>query len=653
MSVFIAKKLAAQSLGHSSFQIRNIKGYTKAMPSEVFIRGVPNQIEAAYAAYKTHIDVFIGANLGQKALLLTNTGCAVGIKGEPILPVGPFFFQSGVNLSADAEERLLTRIDGISKEKVGKVTKFQIKVGSAETIEKILSFAHPTFSPGNGEMSVQAADLAMHLLFFIRGFLATNQYPAFSTPKGAKLPEDFAGTLWSLHEESGGTAGDYIDCRADEVSAYQAKRRRLELEAKMEETRTKEEIEILSKEEVRAVKITSHRDAVWKAPVKKGRAESNYGPVGQIPNLPGLVFPYFEGMNAPDPLTLKMSLTLFFRLLGKDFAECKKRMADFRQYTTTLAGSTLGQEIVHIITGVQLALDTQTRLFVVVEGGYKGFVLLGAEFAVFDGTRWVESVSAADLRVELSAMDTHSAALRYVCDWMSALAITGEEDVQEVDASSITSAQQLIKQIQRRTVSDEAAEDLENIDAKMKALYFGGGYTDVNVDSLCKFMRDFLNPEIPTIPTEGALFLTKYKMNFEDRFLMHLSRFGPEAPVPMTSNGSEFAVPSPSSKVDPIFDPEDGGVPLQALPFYMKPIITAANDWRGIQKKKVVMLNLKERAGPYKSHFFKDLATKRRLWAEVRKVAFAKREQEEAADADRLKKKLKVSSQVDVLSLFD
>jgi hypothetical protein len=654
MPIYIAKKIQESSFGHAQFQIRNIRGYTQAKPSEVHVTGVPNKYEAAYGAYRTHIDLFIGANLVQKALPLTTSGVNVSFGDSDIRPVGPFSFQSGVALSSDSEERLISRIPGISKEKIGKVTKFTVKSGNFDAVMKILQFASPTFSPGAGVMSVQAAHLAHILLFCIRGFLATNQYPAFSSIRGTTLAEEFAGTIIAAHTECGGTATDSYGWTEEDSSRSLVKRRRTEVEAKMEEARTDEEKQLLETESIRAVKISSLRDAVWRAPVKKGDPKRNYGPVGSVPQLPGIVFPYFHGMNAPDQLSLKMGLNIFLRLLGKDGTAAKAKFTELRQYCSSLAGSSLGMEIAHMLAGVRIALETQGRLYLVVEGEYKGFVLLGAEYSVFDGTKWMEEQPAKELRSDLNKMDTHSASLGAVCEFLSALKIEGSDDIEEITVESVASAQALIQEIRKRDLSgDQVGEMLDEINAKMRALYFGGGYTDINADSIHRFMEDLLDEDKPDIPIDGPLFLPSIKMDFGDRLLMHLARFGPEAPVPHSNSGIEYPVPPPSQKDDPIFEPKEGS-PLSALPFYAKPIQVAANDWRAIQKKKVVMLNLKERAGPYRSFMFKSIAEKRRLWMGVRAVVHSKRarEQDMAASQEKVAKKLKVNTEAGVLSLF-
>lgn len=655
MSIYIAQKLDSGNKSHSAFQFRGIGGYTQATPSETHIVGNADIREAAYSGYKDNIDIFVLANNLEKRIRLDNEGRKYTPRGIVPLPIGPLVFKvnASLKLTSDQEDRLLASLGQARKEKSGKsTTKFTVLEVTSATFAKIQSFADEDFGVGADEISMKGGFLAITLLQLIHEFLATNMYSAF---REGIDETDWAryGEIAMAHERTmPGGAYDSTGLEVDvftRVGAFKKAR----LTAIPEEGRTEEQVAELRElhpttKNNRGVGSTLLRDMIWTATPKRGDPTTNYGPAASCPESSGLVFPYFKGMNAPDALTLKTSITTFFlRCLGEGLADSKKVMQKLRAGTGNLAGTDIGMAIVHILTGIRLTLETQTRLYLVIEDReYRGFILLGYHFSIFDTTRWVPAVSSAQVRSAMQQLNTHSTNLSAVCELLSGLSVTGAEDIEEVDASMILSSADLIREIRRRKI-ELTEEEEEHANLNLRAIYFGAPYKTATVETITWLLNSLTTDDMPD--PQIPQYLYQIKGDYSDRVYRYLLCFGPDAPVPMTQSGGQYSIPQPG-KADEIFAPAEGK-PLEAIVFYLKAPHVARQDWAGVIKSRTVRMNLKERSGPYKAIFFKTLPSKKVLWDILREVAWKKREVEEKEVP--VAKRAKIGSAGELFALFD
>lgn len=92
---------------------------------------------------------------------------------------------------------------------------------------------------------------------------------------------------------------------------------------------------------------------------------SNLGEIGSIPRSNGLVFPYFHGLIQPDTNFMNnIILRCFYQLLGSTYESCQATYLDIRHGINSLASTARGMKWYHLLLGIDLALETQSRCFV-------------------------------------------------------------------------------------------------------------------------------------------------------------------------------------------------------------------------------------------------------------------------------------------------
>lgn len=653
MSLYIAQKINSNNQAHAVFTFRNIKGYTQAAPSAVHIVGLPHIREPAYSGYKDNIDIFILANNTGKSVRLDSEGGLYIPKGFLPISIGPLVFSvnQSLKLTADQEDRLLGQLGNATKEKSGKVSKFTVPEIGWSTFEKISKFANMDFGTGRKELNMRGADLAFTLSSLIYEFLATNSYAAFRGDDEYDGEISYGEFVTPHSSFVKGTGFDEYGRRGYDISSVISRKkiRLMEVDEAMRSEEEKYELALWENtKKVRAVGTTSMRDSVWIAHPKRGEPASNFGPAASIPSMPGLIFPYFLGMNSPDPLTFKTSITSFFlRCLGEDLDKAKERMGELRTGATNLAGTDVGMVLAHILTGLRLCLETQSRLYVIIEADeYKGFGLMGWHFSVYDGSRWIDAETQGELKLQMHTLDTHSSNLSYICDELSAMSVIGKEDIEMVDPEKIMCGHDLIDKIRERKIECSGDEE-EKMNLALRGMYFGEPYATPTFENIGLFMTAINTDTMPD--RESATFLYQIKGDYSDVVYRNLLCFGPEAPVPIGQSGLEFAIPEPK-KDDPIFNPKEGK-PVDALVFYMKPPHVAKNDWYVLMKRRVVKMNVKERAGPHKAIFFRDPENRGKLWDLVRICAWSKKRLVEEKEMP-VAKRAKVATVDDIFGLF-
>jgi len=150
-----------------------------------------------------------------------------------------------------------------------------------------------------------------------------------------------------------------------------------------------------------------------------------YGPYDTMPTLPGLSFPYFEGIIASDP-------NFVTSVIGRYFLEClgDTREAilggykDLKKGLGVLANTATGRIMQHLFLGVKLAIETQTRMYPIFVGSrYVGFTLHGWYFTVsFDGYTH-QPLSTPKLVEDVASIDEHNVAIAKICQVLAKLKV--------------------------------------------------------------------------------------------------------------------------------------------------------------------------------------------------------------------------------------
>jgi hypothetical protein len=332
---------------------------------------------------------------------------------------------------------------------------------------------------------------------------------------------------------------------------------------------------------------------------------------------PGLVFPYFKGMCRPDfHLIQEIMVNSFFRLFGKDSESCKSEISKMSRGFNSLCNTEAGTVIGHIFKGIALALQTQTRLFVLFENGYKGFVLLGGHFSIYDGSKWVGPVSNDLLKIEFGKMDTHMINISFIAETLSKLKI-GDGNPSPVSASALDSSAAVIAEMSIRDFGD--FENADEFDQALRGLIWAKPYTQLSPGSFLQFLDMLLLSSDPP-PVDMPMYIPSYKSPVKSKVFKCLATFGPDAPSLWNSRkGADVisALPAKPRKGDKESSEKEKVSPPKEIIILPKPLFQAVADWEKIIEKGSVSFNFKERAREYRAHVVRDDDMRGKLWEKL------------------------------------
>lgn len=195
----------------------------------------------------------------------------------------------------------------------------------------------------------------------------------------------------------------------------------------------------------------------------------NCGPVGLVPALPGVLFPYFHDLIEPDPTYAgPLLLSLFGRLFGEESAERDEFSSSFLAGCRAWAGTDAGMAMTHVVKMIHLALQTQTLLYLIVENTtYKGATLLGGGFEVIAKGAVESPISNTALLAELATLSSHPAVLQEIADMLSKTKLhvpTAEgRTTEEIGPGAIDTPRKLVKEARFRKLGKINRNKIESL----------------------------------------------------------------------------------------------------------------------------------------------------------------------------------------------
>jgi hypothetical protein len=307
-----------------------------------------------------------------------------------------------------------------------------------------------------------------------------------------------------------------------------------------------------------------------------------------------------------------------FKLLGSTMQECQTNYADFRRGFNSLATTDVGMALTHIGFGIDLAIRTQSRCFVICDNGrYMGCALLGARFAIFDSTRWVAPVDAEILRADLSAIDPHVASVRSLVEKFGELSTTDAYDGPGVGEETFADPSNLIDVFAGLRL-DMLGDDERELNRLCRNLnYMGDGYLARNPQTIAEVLTTLFSDS----PVElcRPTYIPSIRADLKSRTFRLLSRFGPEAPSFWNDRGQEFEckpreVPQTSGTKRKIGEMDIyANLPLRLL-VTPKPLDVAVRDMGKVIEKGCVRMDLKERAGKNRNMSIEAETMKKEIW---------------------------------------
>jgi len=667
MSVYLASKVPNPNNTPASFLAKDLPGFSPAAISQLNVLGASRFPEVAYALYKSYIDSFLYACFSKKKVYTASEAYGNLYIPDVKIPFSkpPMAFSPSAKLTEDQANVLLKKFEvGATMRSVGRTIEFTIPNAASTDIDKFLSISNPIYTTGPDRLSPLGLKAYYKCLSLIDLFLQANTYPAYKTL------EDESPSLRNIAMTLSGVSDEkkkqffysYSSDLKRSSSKYQqgnaSEMRRLALQTDHFEDAMDVVSNAGDEKELKNLGAMSFDSEAMASPVvtakPSGKPSSiNYGPPGSCPALPGLLFPYFKGLNRPDFVTVKTMLTnRFLRLFGGSFDDCKKELVDIKRGVNSLSNTEAGMEITHVMKGIDLALSTQTRLYLIFESGYLGFALLGGRFGIYDGSQWVEPVEAEVLKEELTKLDTHSTAVNELCGLLSAVKMK-DGPVSIVSPDGIKFATDLIRAMQIRDF--EGDENIEKIDKTLKRLIWPKPFLQLSPDSFLSFLESLLNKDW-ALPIEQSVYIPSCKAPIEDKLFLLLSTFGPDSPSLWNTRGDKIAVISRSSRKGKEKTTEDEIPPPNEIIILPKPVLVAYNEWKSILKNGVVSFNFKERAKDYRGHVIKSEEMRKKMWTTLQAVL---REAEEIDIGEPAKKKKKqggeggtITDAAAVLALF-
>jgi hypothetical protein len=423
---------------------------------------------------------------------------------------------------------------------------------------------------------------------FIDLYLRTNTYPAFSSDEGVlQRPE-----MSIRNNKRFGDFGSFREIADTKKMRYQ----NITMTHDMADGRKKfkEDGFWLGVESDANVEFTiPMEEAVMSAkPSPAKNSEGSWSLPKDVPLLPGMLFPYFDGMLTGDKNFINIiTAKHFMRCFGISY---KEKYLKFRASSAIFYTSKTGIILTHILAGVDLSISSQTKLHLLFDGEtYLGFCLLGSKWALQRANSWHSPIVSHALQAELNTIRTHSSSLEEVIRKLSEMGIEGGEVEDGCDLA------QLLGQISFAE-GDEGVEEQRWFDERVGRLDFGKRPENFGSDSFAECLAEIADETEPL--TNYVHFpRAKFYHLFRRRETIALARYGYLAPSFNVSKGAEsFRISSAHGHaVD-----DSARQSVKKIVVAMKPLDIAVKDFQEFRGTKLAFQGSSERAAVYRLHSF-------------------------------------------------
>jgi len=652
MAVYLAASCTNPASAHPLFKQREITSLTHASIAQLCVSGRPFLRELAYDGYYRNIDVFLAATNRQKRLPTHIEDAELSVSGiKDLIPfdIPPIIIVPIHDLTPDQQDTFMVKLGDFepTKKIMGKTVTFIL--GRPDIRKSMVYYRickdSPICPPNVWDPQMFAS--AAILVVIITEFLKTNTYPAFINEKNRG---DFDGADFIIENE-------FVEA-FDKVRIEPAMKR-----IKISETQGTsadiggdEDTEMDDNDHEYGFKTI--RGAVFVAKPSPMPLVYNIGTPSQVPAGPGRVFPYFDRMIIPDNQTIRGIISSFFlRNLGSTRAEQMNTFKLFRLGWEKVAKTPQGGVLVHMLTGIKISLETQTRLFVVYrEQSYAGFVLLGAMWSVSIDNRLYEWESAEKVKAEVAKMSSHEYAIRIICEALSKCSIvvgSAKGNAEIIDTEDVSTPVLMWNAIKRREISDEADEKIKKV---LGLVSYQRAFREIREDTLCWLFDETTKPNDAPFPEDSPLYLPPTFSMYGDRLFQLLCSFGPDAPSLYNSSGQTYVIPKASEGDPNNAVGEKGKKALPRLLVAIKSVQVAYLDLKKVMKERAIKIDLGERAGKNRNiHVVGD--ARDRVYESLRKCLNAletagDKRKSDGPIPDPKGKRKEISSADDLLSLF-
>jgi hypothetical protein len=577
----------------SAFASRGQSKMKQGPVSSSSITVFPTRRQIAYDGYNKNIDAFLAATANKQTYNVSEQFYKAG----PVQITFPLTIPSA-NLSFKVTDKALLKrvLDSIdqksSKEKILGVgshpNAYVIDKPTWKMVDGIQGLLKENAPHSTGKTTFGALKFMKKAYECVELYLRTNTYPAFREKEGEFSMMENA--VYSMAKRM----------RIDDIMEVATKKLRYPVGVNMTH-------ELDGKKNVK-------EDGIWigdksddqvefavvieGSPVLHAKASPaedstlSFSSPSQAPKLPGILFPYFPGMNTPDASFIRSIMNrLFFRCF-----ESKEAYIQFRQSVSSWASTDRGIELAHIFKGIEISLDAQGQLHLLFDGeDYLGFVVYGECWTIQIGNRYFVPANKEDLQVELSQIRTHAASLVELERILAKHGVMFDN----TDVRPVTVAEALSK-IEWTGNEEKTTADQKELDELVGRLDFGTRPIGVGPDTFLEALSTIVTPG--RLGNQHIHFLPAKDFHmYSSREGLVLSRFGSRVPSTGIFKSEKEVKISPNFKStakDAIRKAALAEVP--SILIALKPLKQALADYHTLILKKKLTSQSKERASNFR-----------------------------------------------------
>lgn len=609
----------------------SLKGLPNLVPSTITsltIQGIPLEKQVAYTQYSANISSFIYATAIGKTI--TVSPAPLGrLSYTFVLPLDPptVSFTLQKPLDSDRSDKFINILGpGASKTQSGKTTIYHAPSIPMNVIDSVTKLSTPFFNSGRDAVNPKGFIAFRFLNNVIHLFLRVHSYSAFhneSTESITSFEQLLGGTIGGAYfsketkstDKDGKETVKITDLKDKSHSVNEFNKRERDADEMADEDTPMAKI---ANESLGFLRFKGNETVFKATPVKK--PIMNIGASSEVPVSPGHVFPYFQGLIQPDTVFMNsVVLRRFYQVLGSTHEFCQSAYLDIRHGINSLATTNRGMELCHILLGIDLAIETQTRCFLIIEKNqYLGFSLLGARYAIFCNTRWYAPALDGELIKAIRKMDPHESAVEDMIAKFEELHAKSQY-TGSVDKSIFAEPKLLVDALSHLKITDIDDDDVRDLDRYIRNLnYMGTGYLTKNPQMIAEMLETISSNK--SVELSRPTFLPSIKAPMTSKLFALLSRFGPEAPSFWNDRGKEIICKSVDKSVVTTGGKRKigesdiyGNMPNRVL-ITPKPLLVAVKDMEKVLDKGRVKMDVDERAGRYRNISVEHEDTRKRLW---------------------------------------
>lgn len=613
---FLAARVQGKNPQSQAFVNKKLDGFTQGRLGDIQAFSKAENPQLAYAGYKESIEAFLFATAVGRKVNVTAGHFPIPEEYHTTvpLPLPPVVFRLAQKPSAEQHKKLMEKLksEDIMEIALGKGNPaFKISKPSLPTLVKVLPrIAEQNTGQVEGCAQVGAMANMFQVYQCIDLFLRVNTYYHRADDTGKNADEISDDTISSIMEPRQ-TAMYHREGYAD---VNKSKKQKISADIGLK----------LGSEETTDLTpghgyYASAEDLVLIAKPSRKPASVSYGHPNEAPNHPGLVFPYFDGMLAPDSKHMRAAIAqLFFRNLGSSKVDPRDAYKELRSNIGSFANTSAGIIIGHILQGIVMALESQTHLYLLFDGTtYLGFNLFGEKFACFVSGTWYASLSDVLVRSELTLLRTNASTLSELKDRLAQCNnLSGDAVI--VEDADINSPVKLANVLSSLKISGDEEEEISTILSQLTLKTSYKTFSPANICAAIKMLT--IESSVPFDVSTPIHIPLRGWSRIGTREYQVFASFGPRGFSFRNSKGTELRVPKKDEE-DPMTRKDiKGNLVHDCLVIGEKPVNVCMDDWAAVVRDGSIKMEFGERAKKDRCRVFK-FDQMEMIWTTLKDVA--------------------------------